>query len=111
MDIILVSDRLAKARTVTVSLPQMALLALAGIGSIIVMTTVLNYVALRYAADLKLPYSYRLFVSGQQDDTRRGESYLRENLNAMAGRPGEMQAQTLRLGTLGERLGKLAGFH
>jgi murein DD-endopeptidase MepM/ murein hydrolase activator NlpD len=110
MDIILVSDKLAKARTIKVSLPQLALLAAAGIGSIIVLTTALNYIALRYAVDLKLPYSYRLFVSGQQDDTRRGESYLRENVNAMAVRLGEMQAQLVRLDTLGERLAKLAGF-
>src|SRR6476660_1923919 len=110
MDIILVSDKLAKARTIKVSLPQLAVVALAVIGSIIVLTTVLNYVALRYAVDLKLPYSYRLFVSSQGDDTRRGESYLRENVNAMAVRLGEMQAQLVRLDTLGERLAKLAGF-
>ena len=35
---------------------------------------------------------------------------MRENLNAMAVRLGQMQAQLLRLDTLGERLAKLAGF-
>ena len=110
MDIILVSARLAKARTITVSLPQFALLGLAGIGSIIALTTALNYALLRYAADLKMPYVYRMLGSASYNDAQRGDSYVRENLSAMAIRLGQMQAQLLRLDTLGERLAKLAGF-
>jgi murein DD-endopeptidase MepM/ murein hydrolase activator NlpD len=108
MDIILVSDRLAKARTITVSLSQLAVLAFAGIGSVIAFTTALNYAALRYAADL--PYMQSMLGSARRDDTQRAESYMRENLNAMAVRLGQMQAELLRLDTLGERLAKLAGF-
>jgi murein DD-endopeptidase MepM/ murein hydrolase activator NlpD len=110
MDIILVSDKLAKARTIKVSLPQLALLGLAGIGSVIALTTALNYAVLRYATDLKLPYLQRVLGSVRPDDAQRGESYVRENLNVMAVRLGQMQAQLLRLDTLGERLAKLAGF-
>ena len=110
MDIILVSGKLAKARTISVSLPQVALLGLAGVGLIIALTTALNFVALRYAVDLKLPYVPRLLGFDRHDERQRGESYVRENLNAMAVRLGQMQAQLLRLDTLGERLAKLAGF-
>lgn len=112
MDIILVSDKLAKARTITVSLPQLALLALALVGSMVALTTALNYTLLRYAAELDLPYLYlhRLVASSQQEQTARSESYLRDNLSAMAVRLGQMQAQLLRLDTLGERLARLAGF-
>jgi hypothetical protein len=110
MDIILVSQKLARARTVTVGLPRLALLAFIGVGSIVALTTALNVVLLRYATELKLPYVNRVFVSGQHEQLLHDESYLRDNLTAMAMRVGQMQAQLLRLDTLGERLARLAGF-
>ena len=109
MNIILVSQRLAKARTVTVSLPQLALYSLAGIGAIVAFTTAMNFALLHYAAELKVPYLSRLLASTQPEKTQR-EIDVRDNLNAMAVRLGQMQAQLLRLDTLGERLAKLAGF-
>jgi murein DD-endopeptidase MepM/ murein hydrolase activator NlpD len=51
-----------------------------------------------------------MLLSAQQAQHEKSESYLRENLNAMAVKLGQMQAQLLRLDTLGERLAKLAGF-
>ena len=110
MDIILVSGKLAKARTITISLPQIALFALAILATIATLTTVLNFAMLRRAADMNVPYVHRLLSSLHQEQAARNESYLRENLNAMALRLGQMQAQLLRLDTLGERLAKLAGF-
>ena len=110
MDIILVSDRLSRARTITISTAQIALLAFAAMGALIALTTALNYTLLKYAVDLKVPYVYRLFSTIRDEETARSDSYLRDNLNAMAVRLGQMQAQLLRLDTLGERLAKLAGF-
>ena len=110
MDIILVSDKLAKARTIKVSLPQLAVLAFGAVGAVIAVTTALNYSLLRYAADHNLSYVQPFLAGAQQERTARSESYLRESLNAMAMRLGQMQAQLLRLDTLGERLAKLAGF-
>jgi murein DD-endopeptidase MepM/ murein hydrolase activator NlpD len=110
MDIILVSGRLATARTITVSLPRLALIGFGVIGAVIAFTTALNYTMLRYAADLKVPLAQSLFSSMKRDDPARSESYLRESLNAMAIRMGQMQAELLRLDSLGERLAKLAGF-
>jgi len=55
MDIILVSGKLAKARTYTVSLPQLALLALACMGALAALTTALNVTLLKYAVELNLP--------------------------------------------------------
>jgi murein DD-endopeptidase MepM/ murein hydrolase activator NlpD len=110
MDIILVSGRLARARTVTVSLPQLALLGVGAVAVVIAFTTALNYTLLRYAADLNVPLVHRLLASVKPEDTMRSESYLRESLNTMAMRIGQMQAELLRLDSLGERLAKLAGF-
>jgi murein DD-endopeptidase MepM/ murein hydrolase activator NlpD len=109
MDIILVSGRLARARTITISLPRLALFGFGAIGAVIALTTALNYTLLRYAADLNVSLVRELVGSNAREDTAHSESYLRESLNAMAVRIGQMQAELLRLDSLGERLAKLAG--
>ena len=110
MDIILVSGKLAKAKTITLGLPQVAALGSGAFVAILILAGVMNYFTLRFAADLKLPYFHDLLVSSQRQQNEKADSYLRENLNAMAIRLGQMQAQLLRLDTLGERLAKVAGF-
>lgn len=110
MDIILVSGRLAKARTITLGLPHLALAGVALVGFIIALAAGLNYMMLRMADDLQLPYVETMVLAAQQQERERSESYLRENLNAMAVKLGQMQAQLVRLDTVGERLAKLAGF-
>jgi murein DD-endopeptidase MepM/ murein hydrolase activator NlpD len=110
MNIILVSGRLAKARTITLGLPQLMLLGLGMLVSVLALASAINYVMLRFAAELNIPYLQSVLLSAQQEQHAKTESYLRENLNAMAVRLGQMQAQLVRLDTLGERLAKLAGF-
>lgn len=110
MDIILVSGKLAKAKTITLGLPQVAVLGFGAFIAILMLAGVMNYFTLRFAVDLKLPYFHDLLVSSQRQQNEKTDSYLRENLNAMAVRLGQMQAQLLRLDTLGERLAKIAGF-
>lgn len=110
MNIILVSERLAKAKTISLGLPQFALLALAATATVLVLAAALNYVMLRFAAELNIPYLQSIILSAQQEQNEKTQSYLRENLNAMAVRLGQMQAQLVRLDTVGERLAKLAGF-
>jgi len=110
MNIILVSGRLAKAKTITLGLPQFVLLGLGMLVSVLALASAINYVMLRFAAELNIPYLQSILLSAQQEQHAKTESYLRENLNAMAVRLGQMQAQLVRLDTLGERLAKLAGF-
>ena len=110
MNIILVSGRLAKARTITLGLPHLALLG-AGLAAFVVLAAAaMNYVMLRFASDFNVPYLQTMLLSAQREQHRKTETYLRENLNAMAVKLGQMQAQLVRLDTLGERLAKLAGF-
>jgi murein DD-endopeptidase MepM/ murein hydrolase activator NlpD len=110
MNIILVSERLAKARTLTVGLPQVALLGIALVSAVVVAAAAMNYLMLRVASDFQIPYLQTMLLSAQQEQHEKAQSYLRENLNAMAVKLGQMQAQLVRLDTLGERLTKLAGF-
>ena len=110
MNIILVSGKLAKAKTITLGLPQFVLLGLGLMVTVLALASAINYVLLRYAAELNVPYLQSILLSAQQEQHAKTESYLRENLNAMAVRLGQMQAQLVRLDTLGERLAKLEGF-
>jgi len=110
MNIILVSERLAKARTITVGLPHVMLLGLGLAASVVGLAAAMNYALLRFAVEADIPYVQNVLLSAQQKQHEKTQSYLRENLNAMAVKLGQMQAQLLRLDTLGDRLTKLAGF-
>jgi murein DD-endopeptidase MepM/ murein hydrolase activator NlpD len=109
MNIILVSGRLAKARTITLDWPHVALLAVAGMLTVVGLAAVLHYITLRLATERDFPYLHSLLLSSQQQQHEKTQSYLRANLNAMAVKLGEMQAQLMRLDTLGERLARIAG--
>lgn len=109
MNIILVSGRLAKARTVTLTRPQLAF-ALAGfVMAVVLLTTALNYFTLRHAAATNNPLVESLFEGVSQNEYDRAQARMRETVNALAVRLGQMQAQLLRLDTVGERLARLSG--
>lgn len=110
MNIILVSEKLAKARTITLGLPHLVFLGLGAVVTVITLAALLHYMALRFAAEFNLPHLQSLLLYTQHDQQEKTQSYLQENLNAMAVRLGQMQAQLLRLDTLGDRLARLAGF-
>lgn len=109
MNIILVSNKLAQARSFTLSTPQIAFLGLLMCLVVVSLAVLLNYFSLRYAVNNQSPYLQSLLEAVQAEQTRKTQSYLRESLDTMAARLGEMQAKLLRLDTLGERLTKLAG--
>jgi len=110
MNIILVSEKLAKARTITLGWPHFAAAAVLLFGFTVTLAALMNYGILRFAGELNIPYLRDALVSIQRQQHEKTQSYLQDNLNAMAVRLGQMQAQLLRLDTLGERLAKLAGF-
>ncbi|MSQ53346.1 MAG: M23 family metallopeptidase [Betaproteobacteria bacterium] len=109
MHIILVPSRLAAARSFTLGPVHLTVaLFLAGLG-ILVVAIGLFYLTLRYSAELKLPLLESALASVQEREARKAESFLRENLNAMAVKLGQMQAQLMRLDALGDRVSSLAG--
>ena len=110
MNIILVSEKLQKARTITLGWPHLALAGIFMFGLTLTMAALMNYGMLRFGGALNIPYLRDALVSIQIQQQEKNQSYLQDNLNAMAVRLGQMQAQLLRLDTLGERLAKLAGF-
>ncbi len=73
------------------------------------MAILLYYLTVSSAGSLRLPFMEQALASAVKDDASRKDRYIRENLNAMAVKLGEMQAQLLRLDALGERVQGLAG--
>ena len=109
MQIILISDRLAKARSVNLSLVHLAGMAVLSLALLFGSTAAVYWFTLRYAAEFRIPVLQRLVLAAQEAEAERGRTFLQQNLNAMAVKLGEMQAQLTRLDALGERLSSLAG--
>jgi murein DD-endopeptidase MepM/ murein hydrolase activator NlpD len=109
MHVILVSDRLATARSVRMSVAHLALAGLAFLALTAGSVVGLTYLGIQHAAEIKHPALQALVRAAQEQQARRSEEYVRQNLSVMAVKLGEMQAQLTRLDALGERLSSLAG--
>jgi murein DD-endopeptidase MepM/ murein hydrolase activator NlpD len=109
MHIILVSDRLATARSITLTWGHAILFAGAMFCSVLVLSSLFSYVTVRHAAEIRLPFLQDLLRGMNAEEAQRSKDFVRENINAMATKLGEMQAQLMRLDTIGERLAGMAG--
>lgn len=110
VQIILISGRLAKARSVTLSLRHLVGAAVVSMALLCAGTAGLYWLTLRYAAELRIPVLQQMVLAANDAEAERGRAFVQQNLNAMAVKLGEMQAQLTRLDALGERLSSLAGF-
>jgi murein DD-endopeptidase MepM/ murein hydrolase activator NlpD len=109
LNIILVSDSLAKSRSVALSQTQVVLIALGILISGFVLAMATYMVTMKFAVDLRNPYLRTLLNALHEDDQKRSEAEMKENLSALAVKVGELQARILRLDAFGERLAKAAG--
>lgn len=109
MHIILVSNRLARAKSLTLTPLHIVIGGLLVAVMVMALSTTLFFVTVKFASELRLPVLDSLLLSIKEQESRKTESFLRENLNAMAVKLGQMQAQLMRLDALGERLSALAG--
>lgn len=109
MNIILVSSKLVKARTYTVSHWQLLFAGFMFLVLVFASGLTLQYFTLKHAAEIRHPALQALLLTAQRAEQEKAQAYLEEHLNAMAVRLGQMQAQLLRLDALGDRLAKMAG--
>jgi murein DD-endopeptidase MepM/ murein hydrolase activator NlpD len=109
LNIILVSDSLAKSRSVALSQTQVVLIALGILISGFVLAMATYMVTMKFAVDLRNPYLRSLMTALHADELKRTEAETRDNLNALAVKVGELQARIMRLDAFGERLAKAAG--
>ena len=105
MHIILVSDRLATAKSLNVT-PR-ALLAV--VASFVFLSFAVSFLFSWVGVRFNLPFAAELVASVRQIENRKTEEYMRDNVTSMAIKLGEMQAQLMRLDSLGERISKNSG--
>jgi murein DD-endopeptidase MepM/ murein hydrolase activator NlpD len=109
MQLIIVSSPLAQARTISVRFWHILAVTTTILLLFVVGSSLLYYLTFRHAAIIKLPILKDLVLNLSQDETMKQEQFTRENLNAMAVKLGEMQAQLLRMDSLSDRVSGLAG--
>lgn len=109
MHIIVFTHRLASPRSLTLTARHLALAGVLGGLGVAACAFALYYLSFRYAAEIKLPVLQDLVGHFKADETRKNTEFTRQNLDAMAIKLGEMQAQLMRLDALGERVSGLAG--
>jgi murein DD-endopeptidase MepM/ murein hydrolase activator NlpD len=107
--IILVSDRLATARSITLTGGHLALIATALVVVVLALSSMMSYFTVRHAAEIRLPFLQELLRSISLEEAGKTRELVRENLSTMAARLGQMQGQLMQLDSLGERLAGLAG--
>jgi len=109
MNIILVSSRLAKARSITLGKPHILFFMLLLCVLVLVAATALQYTLVHYAPAVLGTDARALLINEQNEERQKQQSYMHSSLDAMAAKLGQMQAQLQRLDTLGGRLAKLTG--
>lgn len=109
MHIILVSDRLATAKTITLTGRHLFGGFVLMVALVIGLSTLFSYVTVRHAAEIRLPFLQDLVRAISLEEAQKSKEFVRENINSMAVRLGQMQAQLMRLDSLSERLSALAG--
>src|SRR5665647_1533308 len=109
MNIILVSNSLAKTRSITLGGGQIALMLILLSVLMLGAAFTLQYALVRFAPEGLSDEIRTLLSEVQNGEQQKQRVYLQNSLDAMAIRVGQMQAQVQRLDALGARLTKLAG--
>lgn len=109
MNIILVSNRLAKTRSITLGAWQITFLLMLLSGLMLGAAFTMQYALVRFAPEGLSDEIRTLLSEVQSDEQQKQQTYLHSSLDAMAVRVGQMQAQVQRLDAFGARLAKLTG--
>ena len=109
MHVIITDAWLAKSRAIYLSGPRLLLTAvLAALTLMLVAAALYHWVFLKGARE-GWPVVGSLVKLVVKDEAEQRDRYMRENIDVMAKRLGEMQAKLMQLEALGERVSGLAG--
>lgn len=109
MNVILVSNRLAKARTITLTGRHLLVALVCLLVVFLAAVLAMQYAVVRLAPGALSGDLRAWLASAQNVEQQKAQAYTRESLDTMAVRLGQMQARLQRLDTLGGRLAKLTG--
>ena len=109
MQILITHGSLAKSRVLQFNRWQLgAVLALATLLSLLLSGAAYHFIFLKAARD-GWPVVSQIVSFVIRDETAQRDRFLRENLDAMAQKVGELQAKLLKLEAMGDRVSGLAG--
>jgi murein DD-endopeptidase MepM/ murein hydrolase activator NlpD len=109
MQILITHGSLAQSRVLQFNRLQLAL-ALSGFAAVLMLLSgVIYHFVFLPAAREEWPMLSRVVQLVARDQGEQRERFLRENLDAMAQKVGEMQAKLLKLEALGDRVSSMAG--
>ncbi len=109
MQIIVVDKRLARARTITLTRRHAAMALSAVVLVVLLMSGMFSFLTVRAASLFPIPVVSDVISFVTRDAIERQDQRVRDNVDALARRLGEVQAQLLRLDALGERVSKAIG--
>ena len=105
MQIILVSRHLKAARTFTIMPRHLAMVLATFLLAVFFTSAAFSWLSVH----LRLPVIENLLASIQYKESQKTQEYVTNNMQMMATRLGELQAQVLQLDSLGDRLSNVAG--
>lgn len=109
MNIIFISNNSERARKLTLTKTHIVLSMSVFLFIIVALALGLNFISNRYADRIDAPMLRAVLVNPQEERHQKIQTHLQDNLNIMASKLGQMQAQLLRLDALGERLAESSG--
>ena len=109
MNIILVSNRFAKARSISLTGTHLVVLAILAALMFVAAVLAAQYAIVRFQPGMMSNELRAWMASAQQDEQQQQETFMHKSLDTLAMRLGQMQAQVLRLNGLGARLAKMSG--
>lgn len=109
MQIILVSNHMAKARSITLTGRHLLIAAAGLVMTVLMLASLFSYLTVRHAAEIRLPFLQEMLRSISLEEAGKTHDLVREHLANMAARLGQMQGQLMQLDSLGERLAGMAG--
>lgn len=109
LQIIVVDERLARARTLTITRRDV-LMALSVAALLLLVTSgMFSFLAVRAAGMFQIPLVSDVISFVTRDEMQRQDRHVKDNVASLARKLGEVQAQLLWLDALGERVARTMG--
>lgn len=109
MNIIFISNNSDRTKKIRLTKANIILISGAFLCIVLLLALSLNFISLRYAHQIDIPAVRAVLVNPLEERHQKIQTHMQENLNSMASKLGQMQAQLMQLNVLGERLAESSG--
>ncbi len=109
MNIIFISNNSDRTKKLRLTKANIILISGAFVCIVLLLALSLNFISLRYAHQIDIPAVRAVLVNPLEERHQKIQTHMQENLNSMASKLGQMQAQLMQLDVLGERLAESSG--